>query len=167
MAKKHITILILLLILSMQIYSQTNEPIKRQEVKLNLPYLLAGMLELEYEFHHNSWNSSGVITSFDLDSNIEFDFRLLIFHRLYMGKNDNAGVFLEGNFGLIQVTQSRDWVLFKEKYSALGIGLALGWKFFIPEPSIVIDIFVGMGRLFGNDNPGVYPRLGINLGRRF
>ena len=36
----------------------------------------------------------------------------------------------------------------------------------IPQPNIVLDLFLGAGRLFGDDM-GAYSRAGIYLGKRF
>jgi len=174
---KKITLLALLLILSWQTNvwaSEIKEPetFKRHEIKLDVAYLLYGGAKVEYEFLLTPWSSIGAVGLIDLNSGYRYyKTQALGLYRLYFGKKPNTGLFIEGNIGV--TTGSYDdyyWAWDrKENYTAFSVGIALGWKFYIPHPqsSVVLDIFVGAGRLFPEDYYKIYPRVGICIGMRF
>ena len=147
---------------------------ERHEIKLDVAYLITGTIKVEYEHLFNNWSSAGLVAFHSLPDPREAIFRIngdhrtqvLGFFRLYFGKEPTTGFFAEGNFGIT----SGDYY---EKYTAFGTGLAVGRKWHIPESGIVLDLFVGMGRLF-RDSRGRrgyyttnYPRLGFCIGKRF
>ena len=151
----------------------------RNEVKLDVAYLLGLTLKVEYERLLNDWSSVGVVVLQNFSSGPQqFGTQVLGFYRLYFGRQPVSGFFLEGNLG---ITHGYDGHYYwiggwrpRESYTAFGLGLALGWKWYIPRSGIVLDIFVGGGRLVRENNDRAnydrvmgYPRVGITIGRRF
>ena len=160
--------LILLLALSWQAYSQIPERniVAKHEMKIDMAYLLSPAFKLEYENLLNEGNSWGIVGFANIANNPTFAYQLLGFYRLYFGKSFASGFFLEGNFGVTGGHRYGSWSQ-SDDYAAAGAGIALGWKL-VTEKGVVLDLFAGLGRLFENNfDPGVYPRMGICLGKRF
>jgi len=175
---KKITLLVLLLVLGLQIGIQASENkeyelSKRHEIKLDVAYLLFAVVKAEYEFILTPWSSTGVVGFIDLNSGDRvFKAQALGLYRLYFGKKPNTGLFLESNLGVTTGTYKEySWTWDERQkidYTAFGVGLALGWKHYIPQSGIVLDIFGGLGRFWGDyENPEIYPRVGICIGKRF
>jgi len=183
---KKITLIALLFALNWQANAQNSDIslLKRNELKLDVAYLIGGALKVEYEYLLTDYSSLGISTLYNFDTRKNewehrvFKAQILGTYRLYFGKEPVAGFFLEGNMGLIhgeyrsyhRPSPSDPRSL--ENYAAFGIGIALGWKLHIPKSGIVLDIFGGVGRKFGakesdeQDGWG-YPRVGICVGKRF
>jgi len=152
---------------------------RRNELKICPAHLIAGMLRVDYERLLNDFSSVGLTAfySFSVFSSHRYSHRLdgqvLGFYRLYFGRQPVSGFFLEGNMGLNIGSYYRwtSWPWRSERvyYTAFGVGLALGWKWYIPRPGIVLDVFAGGGRVFNSNsrNMSRFPRVGITLGRRF
>lgn len=152
----------LLLVIGWQVSAQTDEMsiLKRHELKLDIGYLLTGTLKGEYEYLLNDWSSVGASAIYN-NSDAEFKAQVVGTYRLYFDTQPVSGFFLEGNAGVIVA----DEYWYGSNNLMVGAGIALGWKYYIPQPSIVLDLFLGVGRLFGNE--GTYPRVGICIGKRF
>ena len=173
---KKITLIALLFALTWQASSQTleNSLQKRNELKLDVAFLLGSTLKVEYEYWLTDWSSVGASALYGFGSNgIEIDgdfsirFQMLGTYRLYFGKEPTRGFFLEGNLGIVHGKESIfSWNPVGD-FTAFGVGIALGWKWYIPRSGIVLDIFGGAGRLFGDNGPGAYPRAGVAVGKRF
>jgi hypothetical protein len=166
---KKITTIVLLFVLSWQTNGQNLDisDVKRLELKLDVGYLIfAPALKVECEYFLSEWSSFGGAGLFLFDSD-ELEKQLLGFYRLYFGKDPMSGFFLEGNFGISSGSYEhyRNYEL--KNYMAFGVGIALGWKWYIPKSGIVLDVFAGGGRLLGDNAPWGYPRLGICVGKRF
>jgi len=172
---KKITLIAVLFALTWQASAENLE--RRNELKLCPAHLLAGTLRIDYERLLNDFSSVG-LTGFysfpDLSSRSNshrLEGQLLGFYRLYFGRQPVSGFFLEGNMGL----NIRRYYLWspqgsrrREHYTAFGVGLAVGWKWYITHPGIVLDIFAGGGRVFNDDRRmGGFPRVGVTVGRRF
>lgn len=170
---KKITLIALSFALIWQVNAQTleNFPQRKNELKLDVAYLLGATLKAEYEYLINDWSSVGVSAFHNFNSgNPSFRTQVLGIYRLYFGKEPATGFFLEGNIGLVSGYWYRYawWHYSYEQYTAGGVGIALGWKWYIPRSGIVLDIFLGGGRLLGdNDYTRSYPRMGIAVGKRF
>jgi hypothetical protein len=173
---KKLTLIALLFALNWQANAQISEApdFKRNELKLDVAHLLNATIKIEYEHFLNDWSSLGVVALQNFSSKDNEDYiqtQLLGLYRLYFGKNPMSGFFLEGSFGLT----SGNWYNYNylggggkyEKYTTFGMGIALGWKWHIPKSNVVLDLFGGAGRLFGDNNPGFAPRVGICVGKRF
>ena len=96
---------------------------------------------------------------------------MLGLYRLYFGKQPVNGFFLEGDMGIISGNYDNYVYTFpydiRKTYISFGVGIALGWKWHIEKSNIVLDIFGGAGRLLSEKHDGVYPRMGICVGKRF
>ena len=174
--------IVLLLAFGWQVSAQTPEISlqKRNELKLDVAYLIGGAIKAEYEYLLNDYSSIGLsaLYNFDTKKN-DYDYRtfktqVLGIYRLYFGKEPVTGFFLECNFGLIhgEYRTYHHWNSSTKDYAAFGVGIALGRKWYIPKSGIVLDIFAGIGRKFGakesDDQDGWgYPRVGICIGKRF
>ena len=175
---KKITLIALLLALSWQTHAQKTEnpDAKRHELKLDVAYVLAKVAKIEYEYWLNDWSSIGVVGFYNFGSGFLnggepiWRIKVLGTYRLFFGKNPMQGFFLEGNTGIISGSTVDNWLGGKpEKYTAFGVGLAIGWKWYIPQSGITLDLTYGFGRLF-NDNEDVVPiylRMGVTVGKRF
>jgi len=169
---KKITLIALLFALNWQINAQTSEISlqNRNELKLDVAFLIGGILKAEYEYLLSDWSSIGVSAFFNLNSGPrELGTQVLGNYRLYFGKEPVSGFFIEGNLGIISGYLDPYYSSSNDHYSSFGIGIALGWKWYIPKSGIVLDIFGGGGRLFGDvaSSVGPYPRAGICVGKRF
>ena len=169
---KKITLIALLFAFSWQTHAQNFEDpnVKRNELKLDPLWLIFGSaINIHYDYFLSEWSSLGVYGLVYIGSKEDYTLKaqLLACYRLYFGKNPMQGFFFEGNFGL---TSWREEVWRHNRYDehfGLGIGIALGWKWYIPKSGVVLDIYGGSGRLFGSDSWNFYPRVGIAIGKRF
>ena len=179
---KKITLIALLFALIWQVNAQTleNSLQRKNEVKLDVAYLIGGAIKVEYEYLLNDYSSIGISALYNFDTRNNngyprvYKAQVLGIYRLYFGKEPIRGFFLEGNFGLIHgeyTIYTQNWPWPTEKYTAFGAGIALGWKWHMPNSNIVLDIFCGLGRKLGGSdvvNRGwAYPRAGIAIGKRF
>ncbi|MCL2417346.1 MAG: autotransporter outer membrane beta-barrel domain-containing protein [Bacteroidales bacterium] len=171
---KKILVIVSLFALNWQASAQSLE--RRNELKICLAHLLAGSLKVGYERLLNDFSSVGA-SGFYSFSNLNhhrsssrgLEGQLLGFYRLYFGQQPISGFFLEGNLGLNWI-RHYTWsagVSRRSYDAAFGVGIALGWKWYIPRTGIVLDVFAGGGRLFGSDHQNAFPRAGISIGRRF
>jgi len=178
---KKTTLIALLFVLGWQANAQISETpdIRKNELKVDVAYLLLGSVaKVEYEYLLNEWSSAGVSALYDFTPNSEptFKIQVLGFYRLFFGNHPNSGFFLEGNLGVISgkddsyhydPSSGMSYTSY-DPYTTLGAGIALGWKYYIPKSSIVLDLFFGYGRMFiDNNNIGGYPRAGLCVGKRF
>jgi len=172
--KKIIISLGLILVWYLQINAQTVETncLSRNELKLDVAYILAFMVKVEYEYLLNDWSSVGAVGFINtlgfLDNNYYplYQTQLLGFYRLFLGNKPAAGLFFEGNTGLTSGYRSNYMKNPSGKYFAPCIGIALGWKY-VSQKNLVFDLFLGFGKIYGNSGPENYPRLGICFGKRF
>jgi len=175
---KKITFIAVLFALSWQANAQNLE--RRNELKICPVHLIAGSLRIDYERLINDWSSvgaTGLYSFANAFSDVDFGNRIrgqfLGFYRLYFGRREPAsGFFLEGNLGVTVGTYYSLSFFHRPdpvNYTAFGAGVALGWKWYIPRSGIVLDLFVGGGRLFNDseDGPNGFPRAGISVGKRF
>ncbi|MBT8218391.1 MAG: DUF3575 domain-containing protein [Bacteroidia bacterium] len=145
----------------------------KNEVKLNALYLLIGAFEASYEYNLNEESSLGASLTFVYEVS-DFNFGLTPYYRLFFGRKPAAGFFVEGNAALFSydeyddcVTDSNGFCIdFSESaVTAFGVGLSVGGKF-LTKREVVVEVYTGVGRIFSSDG-GAYPRIGINIGKRF
>lgn len=172
------TISTLFVFISVFCYSQENINTEiKNELKLNIPYLLAGAPEITYERILSEDTALGISAAIYLEEESSYNFHVMPYYRLYFGKKIASGFFVEGNGALI----SRDALYFdydeesdfydtniERDQIALGLGLALGVKFMIKQDWL-IEIYGGLGRNFLNNDllNAIYGKGGISLGKRF
>ena len=171
---KKYALIVGLLVLTWQINAETNN-FKQNEIKLDAAYLLNKTVKVEYEHFLNDWSSVGAAAFYNFGKT-EYQYyktQLLATYRLYFGKQPVSGFFLEVNSGVASGRHNDYGIDIGEKsplripYTSFGYGFALGYKHYIPNPSVTLDLFFGLGRLFGEDSIGSYFRMGITVGKRF
>ena len=163
--------LLLLLIISITLNAQDRKP---NELKLNALMLVLGNPEIDYEYLINDNSGIGIAANVNLDNNklISYNYMVLPYYRLYVGKYSAAGFFFEINAGVVSEEVYRyDQILnesVKEDKVGFGPGVAIGGKFLI-RSNIVLEFFGGLGRNFSADDYGSYafPRVGVSIGKRF
>jgi hypothetical protein len=178
-------IIFIFVVFSLQINAQMSET-KRHEVKLNLFWLVfptaLTTAEVDYEYLLNKWSSVGITVSYTLGTKVqEVQGQVFGTYRVYfLNKQPASGLFVEGIFG----------VTFREEYKAISgyfphgnggwvksesytytvatVGASAGYKYYFPKPSVSLELFFG-GLLMINDkvDRGIYPRLGLSVGKRF
>ena len=172
---KNILVIALLLVAGLHTNAQEQEisNLKKNELKVDVAFILGATLKVEYEHLLNDWSSLGAMTAYNFseDNFSDMRFQMLGFYRLYFGKNPITGFFLEGNMGITSVDDYQyiypSYDARKTTNTAFGVGIAIGWKWHIAQSNIVLDIFGGAGRLFTENSDRAYPRMGICVGKRF
>ena len=182
--KEIITSFVLLFTLNWQTYAQVSDPLTgirddgillKHELKLDVAHVFMPVIKIEYENLLNDWSSFGAVGLIGINSDADVAIpthQLLGLYRLYFGRNPLQGFFFEGSLGISagNYEHGTGSGLFSQnelrQYTAFGAGIALGWKWYIPKPNIVLELFQGVGRLF-HDTAGFYIRYGICVGKRF
>ncbi|MDR1517214.1 MAG: hypothetical protein LBS52_03800 [Dysgonamonadaceae bacterium] len=131
-------------------FSLSND--KRNELKLNLlPTIFSFHPEISYERILAQELSAGASLGFGGEW-AEQTFAFTPYFRWHFGSMYNkaaSGFFVEANASL---------------FNDAGIGFAIGHKY-VSRNNWVGDLMFGAGRSFDGD--GVYPRIGISIGKRF
>jgi len=172
---KKLTLIVMLFALTWQVTAQNyeNSLQNRNEIKLDPVYLLLSILKVEYEYLLNDWSSMGLVALYNFSNREEmiWQTQVLGLYRLYFGKMPASGFFLEGGLGVTSgYTFPISFVIGpsgSERYTAFGANIAVGWKWYIPKSGVTLDLVYGIGRLYNNDDPLIYPRMGILVGKRF
>lgn len=182
---KKIVLALLMLLVVMTSQAQDDSIPKgnfgKNEIKLNAPFLLAGILEPSYERNLNEESSVGVSLLIPIDKNLDADINYYIspYYRIFFGKKYAAGFFLEG-FGMLNSIERRTSqfsedinteISYKdEDVTDFALGFGLGGKW-MTTGGFVFELTGGIGRnLFNNSNDGDYTivgKAGFNLGYRF
>lgn len=153
------------------------------ELKLNLVYTIAGFPELNYERILKDDMSVGVAVLVGLEGNSDYSFGIIPNYRIYFGSKKANGFFIEANAAIISnraeyynydylayTTYLPGYVSYtnpiNKVYTNFGLGAAAGAKF-LTKNGFVGEVFLGVGRLFGNSVDDAYPRAGITIGKRF
>jgi len=135
----------------------------KNEVKLNLAYAPFGYFEGSYERLLTDKSSVGIVLGKSIETDINLDYHIIGFYRLFFGQMKCAGFFIEANTAYWKEDQG-----FFGNSTHHGIGAALGGKFFQGR-KFHAEFMFGIGRTFtdGSEFDGAYPRYAISLGRRF
>jgi len=148
--------------------------IKKNELKINLLYGVLGIAEVTYERAIGQDQAVGASVLVGFDDEINYNFSILPYYRMYFGGKPATGFFIEGNAGLLNYREDSYFysdnsgyfsVTNKNKMS-FGAGLAVGGKF-LNKNGLFGEVYAGLGRLFSSQYEDVYPRAGITLGKRF
>ncbi len=139
------------------------------EVKLNTFYLFDVLIELEYEYVFKKSNTSlGVSIGKSFGGSQDVNFEILPFYRWFFNQKPGEGFFLEAH-GIIFDEDNTYYYYLDNYITAVGAGISIGTKF-IRRKGFAAEVVIGMGRIFndyrGNWEP-IYPRLALNLGKRF
>jgi hypothetical protein len=182
---KKLTLLGLLLASNFVALAQNSDTTKvggingNNELKLNLVYTIAGFPELNYERIIKDDMSVGLAVLVGLENNSEYSFGMMPNYRVYFGAKKANGFFIEANAAIISNRESyydynytsypagHNPYTFRETKvnTNFGLGAAAGAKF-LTKNGFVGEIFLGVGRLFGNSVDDAYPRAGITIGKR-
>lgn len=162
------------LILVKQSTVQPTASTKKNELKINLLYGVLGIAEITYERVIGDDQAVGASVVIGLDDDTNYNFSFLPYYRMYFGKKQAAGFFIEGNAGLLNYQEdsfyySGDAGYFGMTYNnktSFGAGLAVGGKF-LNKNGLFGEVYTGVGRVFASRYEEVYPRMGITLGKRF
>lgn len=190
---KRITVALLMLLIASSGFSQRMDrfffrferDIKRNELKLNLPTTIFALYpEVSYERILDNDISVGATFGFGTNDEYVMNFALTPYFRWFFGGNrrsmqkSGAGFFIETNGSVFSpnynngndydVSYNQDDILYEgvknDDEIGMGLGLAIGWKY-LTNNDWVGEIVLGGGRDFIND--GVYPRVGLTIGKRF
>ena len=175
MSIKKITTLALLLFCGLTLHSQAEaqDPNDRSELKVNGLYLILGGLEVDYEYLLNEESSLGISAAFIFTDETDYNWGITPHYRLFFGNEFAQGFFVEGNailfnydyYGFEDILNGGDFTM--ENKTSGGLGLAIGGKF-RTKRNVVVEIVGGVGRIFDDNSiDTVYPRFGINIGKRF
>lgn len=157
------------------------------EVKINLPMALAGIIELSYDRILLEDLSLGVAASAAWEDSYPYKYAVVPYTRWFFWKHrgqdefPGAGFFIEVNAGFFGCKYTKNYTLSNGLNGGLnidskdangfgaGLGLGIGWKW-ISKSGFVGEIYTGAGRNFVSatkDAVPAYIRSGISLGYRF
>ena len=137
---------------------------KKNELKLNLAYAPFGYLEASYERLLPANTSIGLAFGKSIKEDIDLNYHLILFYRIFFGHQIGKGFFIEAN-GAIWKDDSR----FNNNDLSNGVGLAVGGKFFRGD-NFHGEFVFGYGRTITDnsfDFGDAYPRFAISVGQRF
>ena len=177
------TLLAVVLLLSVftgnaQTQTEIKDDVPQQnEVKLNALFMVVGAFNFTYERLINEESGVGLEVFVPFDEDIDVNYYISPYYRLYFGKKYAAGFFLEG-FGMLNSVNvynyfeydSFDSIIREERKDetnfALGIGLGGKW---ITKSGFIGELSFGIGRnLIDTDyNDEVVGKVGITVGYRF
>jgi hypothetical protein len=146
---------------------------KKNEMKINAAFLVAGALEVSYERIINEESAFGTSLFLAIDDDIETKIMFTPYYRYYFGKKPAAGFFAEG-FGMLNNYESFKYNITGNESRtsnrtdfALGFGLGAKW---ITKKGFIFEINGGVGRNLFNSTDTDYEiigRGGITFGYRF
>lgn len=144
---------------------------ENNEFKVNILYTAIGMPELSYERLISDNSSVGASVAFSLDKKEDMDLRFSFtpYYRMFFGQKKAAGFFIEANSIVINYVDTIYFDGTSSKYetrTGFGLGAAAGAKF-LTKNNLIGEVYGGVGRVFGDNSLGAYPRFGITLGKRF
>lgn len=189
---RKLTIFIAVLLLSINAFSQKQNTstdvnvtqtkllngMDNNELRINLFMSVIGLPELSYERYiaDNMGVGLSVAVSLDKMENMSTRSIILPYYRLYFGSKKASGFFIEGNMAVVGQKEFAynhyydGEVYLREEYTRsstnFGFGAAAGVKL-LARNGFVGEVYLGLGRLFGESIAGAYPRVGISLGKRF
>ncbi|MFY0629762.1 MAG: hypothetical protein JXR05_05230 [Flavobacteriaceae bacterium] len=166
--------LALLVLFNVQVYSQENDKMKKNEISIDIGNLINAYPEVSYYHLLSDESSIGVSAKFSIDNKNEYQFLFIPNYRIFFGKKKAAGFFIEGNVAFFSQYEQKSTFFFgtinatNNKKIGVGVGFAIGSKF-LSKSGFTGEIFTGTGRNFINTNKidRYYPRIGISIGKRF
>lgn len=159
---------------------------KRNELKINAPFLVAGALEIDYEKLLNDESGVGVIGFLGLDNGITKKFSIAPYYRFYFGKKPAAGFFVDG-FGMFNVSKPEAYTMYSYYDTTTGsyvytttpettitdfaLGFSIGAKW-LTRRGFIFELKSGIGRNLFNKKSAFYDNEivfngGLNIGYRF
>jgi hypothetical protein len=155
---------------------QENALLRKNELKLNAAFLIAGAFEVSYERIIDDESAFGTSLFLTANDDISNKFMLTPYYRYYFGRKPAAGFFAEG-FGSINTYENKIYNYLSslsydyrtEKTTDFALGFGLGGKW-ITKKGVVFEIYSGVGRnLINSDNSDfqIIGRGAISVGYRF
>jgi len=187
--KSKLIICIVAFVFSINAFGQTANPREGEnnspkeinnEVKLNLLTAVIGLPEIDYERYiaDNMGVGLAVAIAVDKVENLTIRSMVLPYARIYFGQKRASGFFIEGNM-VVAGIKNRNYAYaydnlgyynyvsdYYTSETKFGCGVAAGFKF-LTRNGFTGEIYLGGGRLFGDSDPGGYPRVGLCIGKRF
>ena len=145
------------------------------EIKINLPYFIAGIPEITYERILDDNSALGLSAAFSLEKDIDMDTRWMLtpYYRMYFGRNKAKGFFIEADMAVINqnlYSTNNNVEYISGTMTNAGFGGAVGAKF-LNKNGYIGEFYGGASRLFGLGDANVkndyFPRIGICIGKRF
>lgn len=152
----------------------------KNEIKINSFFLLLGVFEPSYERNLSEQSSMGVSAFIPFDQeNIDVDINYYIspYYRIFFGEKYAAGFFLEG-FGMLSSVDNEYYInrdynteIKNEAVTDFALGFGLGGKW-MTTGGFVFEVNGGIGRNLFNTNTEddssiLVGKFGFNLGYRF
>ena len=176
-------------------YGEYTDDSPKNEFQINaFNLLIFSALDVSYEHIINDESSLGVSMLISLDGTDRFGdydnpyysegFTLSPYYRIYFGNKPYAGFFVEsfmmfskGHYDYYSLSDPscHDCIYIDDYYSGyklkpfteLGIGFVVGAKF-LTRRNFSVSVFGGIARNFlTSHGPGIAPKVGITLGRRW
>jgi len=179
---------LLIFLITFGLTAQQNESSKIIESELNInlfSLLIFESLEVTYEHYIDNQSSYGISGFINLKGKNRFNgespfyfesYSITPFYRLYFGKNNRRGPFLEGFAGFSSGNyEDYEDVLYDydfyggfetviKSYNTANLGVSLGNKWKIKN-KISFSTILGIGRSIGTTkSPEFFPRVSIALG---
>lgn len=170
-------LLLVFLLCSFITYSQVE---RKNEIKANLPYFIAGIPEISYERILDQNSGIGISLAIQIDETWEVPFIITPYYRMYFGgektKTKATGFFIEADAVVAKQLISHyddnyGYTGYESYTTNFGFGAAVGVKF-LNKNGYIGEVFGGVSRVFGVDSYNtdateILPRVGINIGKRF
>lgn len=163
-------------------YSQEKMEFKRNELKINVAFLMAGAFDVSYERIINEESAFGTSLFIAADNDIDNKFMLTPYYRYYFGRKPASGFYAEG-FGSLNSYVGYEYIYNYDSANnyyyytpsknmertdfALGFGLGGKW---ITKKGFLFEINAGIGRNLLNSQDTdfeIIGRGGIFFGYRF
>jgi len=171
------TLLLAFALCSLMGYSQKTN---NNEIKINLPYFVAGLPEVSYERILDQNSGVGISVAIQLDNELDVPFIITPYYRMYFGgektKTKAKGFFIEANAVVAKQFVSHyddndNYAGYNSYITNFGFGTAIGVKL-LNKNGYIGEVFGGVSHLFGvntdtTDGTDFLPRIGINIGKRF
>jgi len=189
---KKLTLVFISIIIANIGFTQDNQGISNQVIKLsaplqqlgdnevsfNLASAIAGLPELNYErfVSDNAGIGFALAVSLEKPVNMYTRSEFMPYGRIYFGERKASGFYNEANMALIGQRKIDDELVYNatpptlvsvdKKAVCFGMGGAVGAKL-QTRNGFVGEIYLGGGRAFGNALVDGYLRMGFSVGKRF
>lgn len=165
--------------LQLDVNAQESKDYGKNEIKINLLTSILSLPEITYERLLAGNMGVGMAISFGIgNENGYSDYRFLAtpYYRVYFGKEEAAGFFIEANTALGYLHERNfyytgnfaydEYDNYNPKFN-FGLGAAIGAKF-LTRNGFLGEVYAGAGRFLGDQRSiDAFPRIGITIGKRF
>jgi hypothetical protein len=155
----------------------------KNEIRLDaLELIVAGNLEVDYEYIINQYSGAGIAVAVNLEDGYQSDdlrWAVTPFYRQYIFNKNGfpaRGLFAEGSLSLGQYhhynydynAETMTYYDLDRNTTRFGAGIALGYKF-VSRSRFLLELSIAAGRFLGGDQyaDDIYFRGGLLIGYRF